>query len=115
MPEVGGGAGAACTENVGTVRVGPLGQLTVMLLVPVAADDVMEMPDVMLDAELTVHEFTVIPDPKLQTAPGCRLAPANVTLSVCPCVPLVGDIPVMVGAGGGAVEVIVKMLVKLPT
>jgi hypothetical protein len=89
-----------------------LGQLTVVVLVPVVADDATVMPDVMLDAELTVHEFTVIPDPKLQTAPGCRLAPANVTVSVCPCMPLVGDIPLIVGvAVGGAGEVTVKMFV----
>ena len=106
-----GGGGAACTENPETLTLGPFGQLTVMVLVPGVADDPIEMLEVMLEAELTVHAFTVMPEPKLQIAPGCKLAPVNVTVNVCPCKPLVGDIPLIVGAGGGAGAATVKAFV----
>src|SRR5882724_7226827 len=52
-------------------------------------------------ALLNTHEFTVIPVPKLQVAPLWKLLPVRITLSVCPCVPLVGFR--LLSEGGGSV------------
>jgi hypothetical protein len=95
----GGGGGALCTVNPDAVRLGPFGQLTVIVLVPAAADDAIVIPAVIVEAELKAQEFTVIPVPKLQIAPAWKLAPEIDTFRFCPCMPLLGDIPLIVGVG----------------
>ena len=64
----GGGAGALCTVNP-AVMLGPFGQLTVTVLAPAVAEEAIVIPAVIVEAELNMHEFTVIPVPKLQMAP----------------------------------------------
>src|SRR5882762_9023910 len=106
----------------GTVTENPLvrvllwlsGLVTVTLRVPSVAVELMVMLAVSCVAELKVHEFTVIPAPKLQVAPLWKFVPTMTTLvRVWPCAPLIGVTEVMVGAGATA-PVTVKALALLP-
>ena len=61
------------------------GLVTVTLRVPTVAVELMVMLAVSCVAELKVHEFTVIPAPKLQVAPLWKLLPVMMTLGkLCP-------------------------------
>ena len=64
--------------------------LTVTLRPPRAAFAAMvRLATSWVDA-LKVHEFTVIPAPKLHVSPDAKLLPVSITFNVCPGVPEVG-------------------------
>src|SRR2546423_2008115 len=103
LPSVGaGGGGAAFTVNaLESVALCPSGLVTLTLRVPVTALAAIVRPAVICVAEFTVHEFTVIPVPKLQVAPVKKFVPVSVSVRLWPCCPETGEMLPSVGAGGG--------------
>src|SRR5689334_15185494 len=88
---VGGGGGAArfTVNALERVPLCPSGLVTITLRVPAEALAAIAMLLVNCVAELKVHEFTVMPVPKLHVAPLAKLVPLITTFRTCPCVPLV--------------------------
>ena len=75
------------------------GLVTVTLRVPVVVVEEIVTVAVSWLALLNVHEFTVIPAPKLQVAPLWKLLPVRATFSFCFRVPEVGFSELKVGGG----------------
>jgi hypothetical protein len=88
------------------------GLVTVTLRVPTVAVELMVMFAVSCVAELKVHEFTVMPAPKLQLAPLWKLLPVMITFGkLCPCAPELGLTELTDGGGGGADDLPLKLTI----
>ena len=102
--KLGGGGGGACVmlKPLFNVPVCRSGLVTLTARAPTVAPAEIEMFAVTCVAELTVHEFTVTPEPKLHVAPVWKLFPVTATFSVTPWFADVGATELTVGAASGA-------------
>ena len=67
-------------------------------LVPVEAEGAIVIPAVICALLYTMKLLMVMPAPRLTAVAPVKLAPIITTTSVCPCVPWLGVIEVMLGA-----------------
>src|ERR1700680_69440 len=98
LVSVGGPATYCVTVNPPLSVALPPALVTVMSLAATTAFEAIAMFAVSCVELFNVQEFTVIPLPlKLHVVPVVKLLPVSVTLTVCPCIPVLGFAPVSVG------------------